>query len=246
MADQANNRGLPFRPANLVDKLTGPFRPGEGSRASTAAGVIPASSHQEPQPQSQPRGNEVDVRTMIVGPGTAFSGEITSCNRLIVEGTIDAKLDNCQHVLIDESGIFRGESSTENADVRGSFDGILVVRKRLLIRATGRVSGTVTYAEIEIEPGGKITGTLQMYGESAMPDPRRASAAKAMAASRRDRKSAHPQEYSASGVQARNARNEIVRTRQALERVGPVTHLGPCRLGFVLDDPASVSMTLAF
>jgi cytoskeletal protein CcmA (bactofilin family) len=205
MADQADNRGLPFRPAQLVDKLTGPFRPGEGARPSTAAGVTPASPHQ-PEPQSQSPRNEVDVRTMIVGAETAFSGEITSCNRLIVEGTIDAKIDNCQHVLIDESGVFRGESSTDNADVRGSFDGVLVVRKRLLIRATGRVSGTVTYAEIEIEPGGKITGTLQMYGESTMPDPRRASAAKAMAASRRDRKSAHPQEYSASGMQARNAR----------------------------------------
>jgi cytoskeletal protein CcmA (bactofilin family) len=199
MADQAENRGLPFRPAELVDKLTGPLRPGEGSRPSTAAGVTPASSHQ-PEPQSQPRGNEVDVRTMIVGAETAFSGEITSCNRLIVEGTIDAKIENCQHVLIDESGVFRGESSTDNADVRGSFDGVLVVRKRLLIRATGRVSGTVAYAEIEIEPGGKITGTLQMYGESTIPDPLRAPAAKAMAANRRDQKSARPQEYSATGV----------------------------------------------
>jgi hypothetical protein len=40
--------------------------------------------------------------------------------------------------------------------------------------------------------------------------------------------------------------NETVRTRQALERVGPVTHQGPCRLGYVLDDSASVLMTLAF
>src|SRR5439155_9902947 len=135
---------------------------------------------------------------------TAFSGQITSCNRLIVEGTRDARLDNCQHVVIDESGVFRGKSSTDNADVRGSFDGILVVRKRLLIRASGRVSGTVTYAEIEIEPGGKITGTLHMYGESTMPDPRRAPAAKAMAASQRDHKSARPQEYSATGVRVRN------------------------------------------
>jgi len=203
MADQADNRGLPFKPAQLVDKLTGAFRPGEGARPSTAAGVTPASSHQ-PEPQSQSPRNEVDVRTMIVGAETAFSGEITSCNRLIVEGTIDAKIDNCQHVL-EEGGVFRGESSTDNADVRGSFDGVLVVRKRLLVRATGHVSGTVTYAEIEIEPGGKITGTLQIYGESTMPDPRRAPTAKAMAASQRDQKSARPQEYSATGVRVRNA-----------------------------------------
>jgi cytoskeletal protein CcmA (bactofilin family) len=192
MADQGDNRGLPFRPA-------------PGTHSGTAAGVTPASSPRESEPQSHPRGNEVDVRTMIVGVGTAFSGQITSCNRLIVEGTLDAKLDNCQHVVINESGIFRGESSTDNADVRGSFDGVLVARKRLLIRATGRVSGTVTYAEIEIEPGGKITGALQIYDESPIADPRRAPAAKAMGANRGDQRSARPQEYSETGVRARNA-----------------------------------------
>jgi cytoskeletal protein CcmA (bactofilin family) len=176
MADQADNRGLPLRPAQLAGKLTEPFRAGEMSRPSTVGGA-PAPSRQRIEPQPQPRGNDVDVRTMVVGEGTAFSGQITSCNRLIVEGTIDARLDNCQHVVIDESGVFRGKSSTDNADVRGSFDGVLVVRKRLLIRATGRVSGTVTYKEIEIEPGGQITGTLQIHGESTIPDPRRNPAA---------------------------------------------------------------------
>jgi cytoskeletal protein CcmA (bactofilin family) len=95
---------------------------------------------------------------MIVGRETAFTGEIRSCNRLVVEGTVEGKLDNCQHILIEESGVFRGEASTENSDVRGSFDGVLVARKRLLVRATGRVSGTITYAEIEIEPGGRVFG----------------------------------------------------------------------------------------
>jgi cytoskeletal protein CcmA (bactofilin family) len=62
---------------------------------------------------------------------------------------------------IDETGIFRGNGSTENADVRGRVQGNLVVRKRLLIRASGDVSGTITYGEIEIEAGGKISGTIQ-------------------------------------------------------------------------------------
>ena len=47
------------------------------------------------------------------------------------------------------------------ADIRGRFDGDLVVHKRLLIRATGRVSGAIRYGEIEIEAGGKISETIQ-------------------------------------------------------------------------------------
>jgi hypothetical protein len=51
--------------------------------------------------------------------------------------------------------------------VQGSFDGILVARKRLLVRATGQVSGTISYGELEIERGGKISGEISQNGESA-------------------------------------------------------------------------------
>ena len=110
------------------------------------------------------RDNQVDRRTMIVGPGMAFTGEIASCDRLIVEGSIDASLPKCQHVIIAETGLFNGHASTDNADVHGRFQGELVVRKRLLIRAGGHVSGNITYGEIEIESGGTISGTIEVVG----------------------------------------------------------------------------------
>ena len=79
----------------------------------------------------RPPESEADVRTLIIGPGVSVKGEITSCNRLIVEGTVEAKLDNGEDVLINEGGLFKGESATENADIHGTFEGDLVVRKRL-------------------------------------------------------------------------------------------------------------------
>jgi cytoskeletal protein CcmA (bactofilin family) len=65
---------------------------------------------------------------------------------------------------IAETGLFKGNASIEQAEVRGRFEGELVVRKRLLIRATGHVSGTITYGEIEIERGGKVAGLIQGDG----------------------------------------------------------------------------------
>ena len=101
----------------------------------------------------------MDRRTLIVGNGISFSGELTSCDRLIVEGGIEARLQKCQHVIIGETGIFSGYASTENTDVRGRFEGELFVRKRLLIRSGGQVYGRITYGEIEIDPGGKFLAT---------------------------------------------------------------------------------------
>jgi cytoskeletal protein CcmA (bactofilin family) len=81
-----------------------------------------------------------------------------------VQGKIEAKLADCPNVIIKEGGVFKGESSTEEADVHGSFEGNLFVSKRLLIRATGRVSGTIAYGEIELERGGKISGDIKHEG----------------------------------------------------------------------------------
>jgi cytoskeletal protein CcmA (bactofilin family) len=92
-----------------------------------------------------------------------LSGGVASCDRLVVEGSIEANLKNCQNMIIAETGIFRGNGSTENADVRGRIEGDLVVYKRLLIRASGHVSGTITYGEIEIEAGGRISGAIQAH-----------------------------------------------------------------------------------
>ena len=53
------------------------------------------------------------------------------------------------------------EELLETERIRGRFDGVLNVRRRLLIRASGRVTGTVRYGQIEIECGGQISGDVQ-------------------------------------------------------------------------------------
>ena len=160
MAEQAD-LGIPMKaqPASgttVLPRVTNP-PPNPGAEQVCA----PGSPQQPTEGSAGSRGNEVDRRTLIVGEGISLSGEVTSCDRLIVEGAIEAKLQKCQYVIIAETGVFNGHASTENADVRGRFDGELVVRKRLLIRAGGHVSGTVKYGEIEIESGGKITGVIE-------------------------------------------------------------------------------------
>jgi cytoskeletal protein CcmA (bactofilin family) len=73
---------------------------------------------------------------------------------------------------IAESGLFKGSASIEEAEVRGRFEGNMTVRKRLMIRATGRVSGTIRYGQIEIECGGQISGDVQAQpgGEDLLSD----------------------------------------------------------------------------
>jgi len=125
--------------------------------------TAPTSISPRLQTGAQPsaRDHTVDARTLIVGEGISLAGQITSCDRLVVEGKVEANLQKCQTTIIAETGLFNGDAAIDDADVRGRFEGDLAVRKRLLIRASGRVAGAITYREIEIEAGGKISGTIQ-------------------------------------------------------------------------------------
>src|ERR1051326_5338595 len=160
MAESADDRGIPTTPRPALDNNVPP--PGMNRAGPGAPGANGAGSSQQVSDGSL--GTRVDRRTLIVGEGIAFTGEVNSCDRLIVEGSIQATLQRCQHVIIAETGVFNGHASTENADVRGRFDGELVVRKRLLIRAGGHVCGMITYGEIEIEAGGGVSGTIEKSG----------------------------------------------------------------------------------
>ncbi|HJU19561.1 MAG TPA: polymer-forming cytoskeletal protein, partial [Stellaceae bacterium] len=112
-----------------------------------------------------PRSGDPEARMLIVGRDISLSGEITSCEKLVIEGSVEANLSNCRDVDIAETGLFKGSASIDEAEIRGRFEGSLTVRKRLLIRASGRVSGTIRYGQLEIECGGQISGEVQAQPE---------------------------------------------------------------------------------
>jgi cytoskeletal protein CcmA (bactofilin family) len=130
-------------------------KPGDALKP-IAAGETPRSPM---VPTPVKRDNE--TRKLIVGREISLSGEITACDRLVVEGSVQANLANCRDIDIAESGLFKGSASIDDAEIRGRFEGTLNVRRRLLIRASGRVIGTVRYGQIEIECGGQISGDIQ-------------------------------------------------------------------------------------
>ena len=104
-------------------------------------------------------------KKLVVGRDITLSGEIDDCDILVVEGTVRASLSDSQRFEISESGVFEGKVEIDMADVKGHFEGELIARGRLLVRRTGRVTGRIRYAELEIERGGQISGDVQ-----ALPD----------------------------------------------------------------------------
>jgi cytoskeletal protein CcmA (bactofilin family) len=116
------------------------------------------------------RGYSGEGKKLIVGRDIALSGQISSCEKLVVEGRVEANISQCREIEVAESGTFKGEAEIEVAEISGSFEGALVARELLMVRAQGRVTGSVRYGRLEVERGGQINGDVQVYSAKASND----------------------------------------------------------------------------
>jgi cytoskeletal protein CcmA (bactofilin family) len=105
-------------------------------------------------------------KRLIVGEGIRLSGEISSCDRLVVEGEVEVTLNDTLALEIARSGRFTGGCEVEEADISGIYEGDLTVRKRLFVRGSGKLTGTVRYGELELERGGQIAGNISVLSDT--------------------------------------------------------------------------------
>lgn len=156
----------PLAPAvSVVEK---PATPGLTVAAPPAAApvarVVPASIANAPvvAAGASAVGNAEMRSKLTVGPNIKLKGvEITDCDTLVVEGRVEATIDS-RVIQISEKGAFVGSAEFDIAEIRGEFEGDLTVRQKLVVYASGRVTGKVRYGKLVIEEGGQLSGDVQL------------------------------------------------------------------------------------
>jgi len=157
MAQQTDDLRLGQKPVQPVAPAFAPA----GSWLARVGGEQAAAPAINGSEGTEPELRRAEVGTLIIGREISFTGDITACKRLVVEGLVEATVQRCQEVVVGKTGFFKGHARTESAEVHGRVEGELVVRKLLHIHAAGQVAGTTTYGEIEIERGGRIIGQTE-------------------------------------------------------------------------------------
>ena len=157
LTSQTSSQAAPERAERPLTPAA-PARP-EGARPAAAAPSAPTAAAPKPATPA-PRSAEEEAQRLIVGKGIVLNGEITACDRLVVEGRVEATLNKTRSIEIAPTGVFKGAAEIEQATVGGLYDGKLTCKGKLTIRGAGRVQGEVRYGEIEIEAGGVISGNV--------------------------------------------------------------------------------------
>jgi len=150
--DDSAQRAVNFTPALTY--------PAPLNDAAPRPAINPAARPETPQTPERAKSPQTTSSRLIVGPDIKLKGvEITDCDTLVVEGTVEASMDS-RVVKIAEHGVFKGTVSIDIAEIHGRFEGELTARDQLIIHSTGRVSGKIRYGKIQIEEGGEIDGDI--------------------------------------------------------------------------------------
>ena len=152
------------QPSPLNSSVTTPRYGASGLPSSASASASAAT----PEPKAPAVTTTTPASTvpeggskLTVGPNIKLKGvEITDCDTLVVEGLVEATMDS-RVIQIAEQGAFKGSAEIDIAEIHGVFDGNLTVRQKLVIYATGRVTGKIRYGKVVIEEGGQLSGDIE-------------------------------------------------------------------------------------
>lgn len=161
---EADTTGL-RRPTTMAQPNTQPgAQPAPTQNTPQVAAAVAAGPAAATPATAAAAANSQEVRhggsKLTVGPNIKLKGvEITDCDTLFVEGTVEATMDS-RLMQIAECGAFKGSACIDIAEIHGRFDGDLTVRDRLMVYATGKITGKVRYGKLVVEEGGQLSGEV--------------------------------------------------------------------------------------
>jgi cytoskeletal protein CcmA (bactofilin family) len=150
------------------------FQPRQNTSSSSVLGGTPVAGNGASHPAASPAAaksvvSEGTGSKLTVGPNIKLKGvEITDCDTLVVEGTVEATMDS-RVIQIAENGAFRGSAEIDIAEIHGEFNGSLTVRQKLVIYSTGKVAGKIRYGKLVVEEGGQLAGEIEAGFSAASP-----------------------------------------------------------------------------
>lgn len=101
-----------------------------------------------------------DANRLYIGEGVTIKGEISVPDTLVVCGVLKGDV-TVGNLIVGETGAIKGRITVaENAEISGKVYEKLDVKCLLILRATGRVDGNISYGLLQIEQGASIAGGL--------------------------------------------------------------------------------------
>jgi cytoskeletal protein CcmA (bactofilin family) len=97
--------------------------------------------------------------SITIGQGVTFVGSISASGKAFINGAVtgDISVDELQ---VGESGVIKGKITSREMAIHGQVHDDVSCSEHVLVHSTGLIHGNLTYGELEIKKGGRVTGSL--------------------------------------------------------------------------------------
>lgn len=97
--------------------------------------------------------------TLMVGEGVFMKGTIKVPGVATVDGKIEGVI-SADTIYVTNNGGINGKTAANHVRVGGILTDTTVANKTLVVESVGKVTGSITYAELEIKRGGILQGNI--------------------------------------------------------------------------------------
>lgn len=114
--------------------------------------------------KSNAASNTLSSACVIVN-GTVIEGNFKSPNDTRMDGTVIGNIDCAAKIIMGADAKVEGNINTHQARISGLFSGELKVKDLLQLGNTAKIDGIVNTAQLEMEEGASVNGTLKVGKE---------------------------------------------------------------------------------
>lgn len=153
-------RGEVVRPPDSGREVTGAVAPGTPGVAS-----VPRVHATETEAK-----RTMDKDVVNIGKSVVIKGELSGSEDLVIEGTVDGKVQLSEHVLtVGSHGKLKAEVFAKIVVVLGEVVGNITASEKVDIRDSGSVDGDIVAPRVAIAEGAHLRGSVDMQKKAAAP-----------------------------------------------------------------------------
>lgn len=121
--------------------------------------------------KKQGKSIEVTKLSSLIADNVHIVGDVVFSGGLRVDGHIEGNVINKEGtrglLVVSEKGSIKGKVVSHDAVVNGSIAGELTVHHFLELQAKARLSGTISYRQLQMECGASLEGQLLRLDEGS-------------------------------------------------------------------------------
>lgn len=107
----------------------------------------------------------------IIGSHVKVEGNLTGKGNILVQGTVEGKIETENDVTIEEGAIITADIKANNAHIAGEINGNLDINNQVILKASSNITGDINASSLEIQTGACFNGKSSMTKKDSTTKP---------------------------------------------------------------------------